>query len=337
MESTVTQVIEQQLTGIDNLLYFSSNSSSNGHDDDHAELCDRHQPRYRAGAGPEQGHGSRSRCCRPRWSSRAWWWPRASPDILMFLALESNNPSIDAARLSDILASQIQPSIGRISGVGNTTLLGSEYANAYLARSRQAAGLRLATTQVLNAVSAQNAQFAAGARWGRTPRSRGRCSTATVSGDALFSLAQAIQGHHPAVQQQRHGGAPERRRAHHLRRADLWRVAGVQRPPRGRLAVFLLPGANALSVGQRREGGKWAPSRGTCPRASPGACRTTTTPVHHRLDLRRGAHPRRGHRPCVPRDAGVPAEHPGHDHPDARHSGRAAGHLQSACRCCTTR
>ena len=30
MESTVTQVIEQQLTGIDNLLYFSSNSSSNG-------------------------------------------------------------------------------------------------------------------------------------------------------------------------------------------------------------------------------------------------------------------------------------------------------------------
>jgi hypothetical protein len=54
LESSVTQIIEQQLTGLDNLLYFSSTSSARA-GDDHRDLRQGHQPRYGAGAGAEQG------------------------------------------------------------------------------------------------------------------------------------------------------------------------------------------------------------------------------------------------------------------------------------------
>jgi multidrug efflux pump subunit AcrB len=54
LETSVTQVIEQQLTGLDGLLYFSSTSSSSGQVSISATF-EGHQPRHRPGAGPEQG------------------------------------------------------------------------------------------------------------------------------------------------------------------------------------------------------------------------------------------------------------------------------------------
>ena len=55
LENSVTQVIEQQLTGIDGLLYFSSNSSSAGQATITVTFEQGHQPRHRPGAGAEQG------------------------------------------------------------------------------------------------------------------------------------------------------------------------------------------------------------------------------------------------------------------------------------------
>ena len=57
LENTTTQIIEQQLKGIDNLRYFSSSSSSAGTVDDHADLRAGHRPRHRAGPGAEQAAG----------------------------------------------------------------------------------------------------------------------------------------------------------------------------------------------------------------------------------------------------------------------------------------
>ena len=55
MESTVTQVIEQQLTGIDNLLYFSSTSNSNGTATITLSFATGTNPGHRRSAGTEQG------------------------------------------------------------------------------------------------------------------------------------------------------------------------------------------------------------------------------------------------------------------------------------------
>ena len=57
LDKTTTQIIEQQLKGIDHLRYFSSQSSSSGQRHDHPDLRAGHQPGHRAGPGPEQGAG----------------------------------------------------------------------------------------------------------------------------------------------------------------------------------------------------------------------------------------------------------------------------------------
>jgi multidrug efflux pump len=246
MESTVTQVIEQQLTGIDNLLYFSSNSSSNGQSVITLSFA--------TGTNPDIAQvqvQNKVQIAEPLLPSQVTQQgvvvAKSSPDILLFIALRSNSPGVDAARLSDILASQIQPVIGRISGVGNTTLLGSEYAVRIWIDPDKLQGFGLSTTQVLNAVTSQNAQFAAGSL-GADPAVKGQVFTATVSGDMLFSSLQQFRD---IILLANSNGTT-------VRLSDVARISfGAQTnglasaydgKPAGGMAVFLLPGANALNV-----------------------------------------------------------------------------------------
>ena len=246
MESTVTQVIEQQLTGIDNLLYFSSTSSANGQTT--ITLT------FATGTNPDiaqvqvQNKVTLAQPLLPaQVTQEGVVVAKASPDILMFVALQSNNPSIDAGRLSDILASQIQPAVGRVSGVGNTTLLGSEYAMRIWLDPDKLQAYGLSTTQVLNAVNSQNAQFAAGSL-GADPAVKGQMFTATVSGDALFSTLKQFKD---IILVANNDGTV-------VKLSDVARITfGAQTygespvfngKPAGGLAIFLLPGANALSV-----------------------------------------------------------------------------------------
>src|ERR1700754_4656523 len=246
METTVTQVIEQQLTGIDNLLYFSSKSSSNGQ----SVIT----MTFATGTNPDIAQvqvQNKITVAQPLLPAAVVQQgvvvAKASPDILMFLALRSDNPAIDAGRLSDILASDIQPQIGRVNGVGNTTLLCSEYAMRIWLNPDKLQSYGLSTTQVEAAISAQNAQFAAGSL-GADPAVPGQVFTATVSGDSLFSTRKQFEdiivvanGNGPVVRlkdvatisfgAQTYGIAP------------VW-----DGKPAGGLAVFLLPGANALQV-----------------------------------------------------------------------------------------
>ena len=246
MESTVTQVIEQQLTGIDNLLYFSSNSSSNGQ----TQII----LTFATGTNPDiaqvqvQNKVTLAEPLLPtQVTQQGVVVAKASPDILMFVALQSDNPSIDAGRLSDILASDIQPNIGRVSGVGNTTLLGSEYAVRIWLDPDKLQSYGLSTTQVLNAVSSQNAQFAAGSL-GADPAVKGQVFTATVTGDSLFSSIKQFQD---IIIVANSNGTT-------VKLSDVARISfGSQTygfapvyngKAAGGMAIFLLPGANALAV-----------------------------------------------------------------------------------------
>ena len=246
MESTVTQVIEQQLTGIDNLLYFSSTSNSNG--------TVTITLTFATGTNPDiaqvqvQNKVALAQPLLPtEVTQQGVVVAKASPDILLFIGLRSDNPAIDAARLSDIVASQIQPVIGRISGVGNTFMLGSEYAVRIWLDPDKLQGYGLATTQVLNAIQAQNAQFATGSL-GADPAVKGQVFTATVSGDTLFSSLRQFRD---IILVTNNDGSVV-----HL--SDVARIsfgaqtygtsAAYNGTPAGGLGVFLLPGANALAV-----------------------------------------------------------------------------------------
>ncbi|RFU49421.1 efflux RND transporter permease subunit [Paraburkholderia sp. DHOC27] len=246
MESTVTQVIEQQLTGIDNLLYFSSTSSSNGQ----TQII----LTFATGTNPDIAQvqvQNKVTLAEPLLPSQVTQQgvvvAKASPDILMFVALQSDNPAIDAGRLSDILASDIQPNIGRVNGVGNTTLLGSEYAVRIWLDPDKLQSYGLSTTQVLNAVSSQNAQFAAGSL-GADPAIKGQVFTANVTGDSLFSSIKQFQD---IIIVANSNGTT-------VKLSDVARISfGSQTygfapvyngKAAGGMAVFLLPGANALAV-----------------------------------------------------------------------------------------
>ena len=246
MESTVTQVIEQQLTGIDNLLYFSSTSGSNGQTQ--ITLT------FATGTNPDiaqvqvQNKVNLAEPLLPaQVAQQGITVAKATPDILMFIALKSTNASIDGQRLNDILASQIQSAIARINGVGNTMLLGSEYAVRIWLDPDKLAAYGLSTTQVLNAVNAQNAQFAAGSI-GADPATKGQEFTATVSGDTLFTSLQQFRN---IILRADTDGTV-------VKLGDVARISfGGQSygeatvlngKPAGGLAVFLSPGANALGV-----------------------------------------------------------------------------------------
>ncbi len=246
MESTVTQVIEQQLTGIDNLLYFTSTSNSNGTatitlsfatgtNQDIAEVQVQNKVALAQPLLPTEV------------TQQGVIVAKASPDILLFVALSSDNPSVNAGRLSDILASQIQPVLARISGIGNTFLLGSEYAIRIWLDTDKLQGYGLSSSQVLNAINAQNAQFATGSL-GADPAVKGQTFTATVSGDTLFSSPQQFNDillltnsdgttvHLSDVARVTFGGQSYGNSA-------VWN--GKQA---GGLGLFLLPGANALAI-----------------------------------------------------------------------------------------
>ncbi len=246
MESTVTQVIEQQLTGIDNLLYFTSTSNSSGTatitlvfatgtNQDIAEVQVQNKVALAQPLLPIEV------------TQQGVIVAKASPDILLFVALSSNNPSVNAGRLSDILASQIQPVLARISGIGNTFLLGSEYAIRIWLNTDKLQGYGLSANQVLNAINAQNAQFATGSL-GADPAVKGQTFTATVSGDTLFASPQQFND---VILLTNSDGTT-------VRLGDVARVTfGGQSygsaavwdgKPAGGLGLFLLPGANALAI-----------------------------------------------------------------------------------------
>ena len=248
MESTVTQVIEQQLTGIDNLLYFSSSSNSSGSST--ITLT------FATGTNPDiaqvqvQNKVTLSQPLLPSSvTQQGVVVAKASPDILLFIGLTSDNSSIDAARLADIVASQIQPVISRVNGIGNTFELGSEYAVRIWLNPDKLQGYGLSSSQVLNAVSAQNAQFAAGSL-GADPSTKGQEFTATVAADTLFSSLQQFRN---IIVQANSDGTV-------VRLSDVARItfgpqsygsaAIYKGKPAGGLGLFLLPGANALSVAQ---------------------------------------------------------------------------------------
>jgi multidrug efflux pump len=246
MESTVTQVIEQQLTGIDNLLYFSSSSNSNGNST--ITLT------FATGTNPDIAQvqvQNKITLAQPLLPASVIQQgvvvAKASPDILLFIGLTSDNPSIDAPRLADIVASQIQPVVSRVNGIGNTFELGSEYAVRIWLNPDKLQGYGLSATQVLNAVSAQNAQFAAGSL-GADPSVNGQEFTATVAADTLFSSLQQFRN---IILLAQSDGTT-------VRLSDVARItfgpqsygsaAIYKNKPAGGLGLFLLPGANALAV-----------------------------------------------------------------------------------------
>ncbi len=245
-EKSVTQVIEQQLTGIDHLLYFSSSSSANGS----ANIT----LTFQSGTDPDIAQvqvQNKVALATPRLPSEVVQQgvvvAKSNPDFLMVVALRSKNPAISRDHLADIVASQVLDQIARLPGVGNTRMFGSEYAMRIWLNPDKLQGYGLSATQVLSAIRAQNVQFAAGSI-GADPAPADQGFTASVTAEGRFSTPAQFRG---IILRANPDGST-------VTLGDVARVAfgpasygfntRYNGTPVAAFAVQLLPGANALNV-----------------------------------------------------------------------------------------
>jgi multidrug efflux pump len=246
VEKNVTQVLEQQMTGVDHLLYFSSQSTSNGQSTITVTFDN--------GTNPDIAQvqvQNKISLASPRLPSEVTQQgvvvSKNTPDFLMFVALTSDNKAIDGPRLNDIVASQVLDQIGRLPGVGNVRQIGSEYAMRIWLNPDKLQGYGLSTTAVRTAVSAQNVQFAAGSL-GADPAPAGQAFNATVSAEGRFTTPEEFGN---IILRANSDGTT-------VKLKDVARIAfGSQTnglaatwngKPAGSFGVQLLPGANALDV-----------------------------------------------------------------------------------------
>jgi len=247
-ESSVTQVIEQQLTGIDNLEYFSSSSSASGG----ASIT----LTFRPGTDPDIAQvqvQNKVALATPRLPTEVTQQgivvAKANAGFLLVVALRSSNPGIDKDALADLLASRVLDQISRIPGVGSTQLFGGEYSMNIWLNPDKLQGYGLSATQALTAVRSQNVQFAAGSI-GAAPAPDDQAFTATVSAEGRYSTAEQFGN---IILRANNDGTT-------VRLKDVARIARgasaygfdlrwTGKPAAG-FAVQLAPGANALGVAQ---------------------------------------------------------------------------------------
>ncbi|HUT41882.1 MAG TPA: efflux RND transporter permease subunit, partial [Gammaproteobacteria bacterium] len=188
IEKTVTSVIEQQLTGVDDLLYFESTSRSNGT----AQIT----LTFDSGTDPDiaqvqvQNRLSIAQARLPQEVvQNGITVSKANNDFLMVVALQSTDPAMDTYALNNLIAAQVLDPIRRLPGVGDANLFGAAYAMRIWLNPDQLHGYGLSAAQVLDAVREQNVQVAAG-YLGAEPAPPGLGFSAAVSAANRFTSAE---------------------------------------------------------------------------------------------------------------------------------------------------
>jgi multidrug efflux pump len=245
-ERAVTQIIEQQLSGIDNLDYFSSSSSSNGG----ASINLTFKPGTDPDTAQMQVQNKVSQAT-PRLPTEVVQQgvtvSKSNAGFLLVVALKSSNPSVDKDALSDLLASRVLDQIARVPGVGSTQLFGGEYAMNIWLNPDKLRAYGLSASQVLAAVRGQNVQFSAGAVGGE-PSPDTQMFTASVSAEGRFTNPQQFE--QILLRTDANGAAV---RLKDVARIELTGSAHGfdlrwNGQPAAGFAVLLAPGANALAV-----------------------------------------------------------------------------------------
>jgi len=246
IEKTVTSVIEQQLTGVDNLLYFDSTSRSNGT----VQIT----LTFVSGTDPDIAQvqvQNRLSIAQPRLPrevvENGITVAKANNDFLMVVALHSKDRSFDTYALNNLISSQVLDPIRRLPGIGDAHLFGAAYAMRIWLNPDKLHGYGLSASQVLDAVRNQNVQIAAG-YLGAEPAPEGQGFSASVSAASRFTSTEQFGD---IILRTRADGSS-------VRLKDVARIAlgaesyghdvHLNGDPIAGFAILLAPEANALNV-----------------------------------------------------------------------------------------
>jgi multidrug efflux pump len=180
ISKTVAAPLEQQINGVENMMYMSSTSSSDGTltinvyfkigtDADKATINVNNRVQMALNSLPSevQTHGVTV--------------TKQSSNFLLLVSLLSPKNTYDELYMSNYAIVNIVDELKRIPGVGNTTLFNNqEYSMRVWLKQDQLAKYNLTSIDVVNAISEQNSQFAAG-RLNQTPSNSSQAYTFTVT------------------------------------------------------------------------------------------------------------------------------------------------------------
>ncbi|EAM1893903.1 efflux RND transporter permease subunit [Salmonella enterica] len=178
VQDTVTQVIEQNMNGIDNLMYMSSTSDSagsvtitltfqSGTDPDIAQVQVQNKLQLATPLLPQEVQ------------QQGISVEKSSSSFLMVAGFVSDNPNTTQDDISDHVASNIKDSISRLNGVGDVQLFGAQYAMRIWLDANLLNKYQLTPVDVINQLKVQNDQIAAG-QLGGTPALPGQQLNASI-------------------------------------------------------------------------------------------------------------------------------------------------------------
>lgn len=248
VENSVTQVLEQQLTGLDGLLYFSSSSTSTGSssitvtfeqgtDADLAQVQVQNKVQQVTSNLPESVQQSGVTVT------------KSNSDFLMVAAIYDETDTDSAYDISDFLVSSVQDVVARVNGVGSIRVFGAEYAMRIWLDPLKLSSYNLMPSDISAAVKAQNTQIAAGSL-GAYPVAQGQELNVSVTAQ---SKLQTVAEFEKIILAYDDSGAT-------VRLSDVAKIeigsesydniARLNGHPAAGLAVMLSPGANALSTSE---------------------------------------------------------------------------------------
>jgi multidrug efflux pump len=246
LESSVTQVIEETLTGLDGLLYFSSSSSSRGQvsiqavfdkgvDADIAQVQVQNKVQSAIARLPQQVQ------------QQGVTVTKGSPDFLMIVGVYDSTDKSTNVDVSDWLATNIQDDLSRIPGVGDVNVFGSKYAMRIWLDPNRLQSYQLMPADVVTAIQNQNVEVAAG-EIGGMPQPQGQMLDATVTAQSRLQTPEQFRN---IIVKSDPSGA-------RVTLADVARVElgaenysatiRINGHPGSGIGIYLEPGANALTT-----------------------------------------------------------------------------------------
>ena len=248
VEDSVTQIIEQKMTGLDGLQYMASSSSAAGAakvdlsfaagiDPDIAQVQVQNKLQLALTQLPDavQKQGVRV--------------TKSSTGFLLVLGFISEDGSMSQTDIADYLVTTIQDPISRVEGVGSTQMFGAAYAMRIWLDPFKLQQYQLTTAEIKTAIQAQNTQIAAG-QLGGTPAMPNQQLNATVTAQSRLQTPEQFRA---IVLKTATDGAV-------VRLGDVAKVemgsenydviSRFKGNPASGLAITLASGANALSTAE---------------------------------------------------------------------------------------
>ncbi|TFF21874.1 efflux RND transporter permease subunit [Jiella endophytica] len=179
VENSVTKVIEQNMTGVDGLLYMSSTSSNSGQ----AQI----RLTFETGTDPDiaqvqaQNKLSAVESQLPdAVQQQGVTVTKSSSGILMVGALTSKNRDYTSVDLADLIATDLEDTVRRVTGVGDLQIFGSGYAMRIWLDPDKLAEFQLTPSDVTSAIETQNVQVSVG-QLGNLPQTPGAQMNYTIT------------------------------------------------------------------------------------------------------------------------------------------------------------